>query len=47
MHVPTLRAEWPVVRIIVPLVPDLLCADSVQVFPIGDNEKRPAGKRRR
>ena len=34
MNVPTLRVEWPIVRIVVRLVPDLLCADFVGVFRI-------------
>ena len=34
MNVPTLRVEWPIVRIVVRLVPELLCADFVGVFRI-------------
>ena len=34
MNVSMLRVEWPIVRIVVGLVPDLLCADFVGVFRI-------------
>ena len=34
MNVPMLRVEWPIVRIVVGPVPDLLCADFVGVFRI-------------
>jgi hypothetical protein len=30
MNVPMLRVEWPIVRIIVGVAPDLLCADFVE-----------------
>ena len=34
MNVSMLRVEWPIVRIVVGPVPDLLCADFVGVFRI-------------
>ena len=34
MNDPMLRVEWPIVRIVVGLVPDLLCADFVGAFRI-------------
>jgi hypothetical protein len=34
MNVSMLRVEWPIIRIVVGPVPDLLCADLVGVFRI-------------